>query len=295
VYDYEILYDLPAGRYEGAGISGIRTKTVRSGALLEVMAYPIAPVSQAAKREARRRHTGPAQEKLNARNAQRHMERLIEANFTQMDHVVTLTYAYPAADWGMASLDMLQAAYERAGVPWDIEAAARDYRNFMARLRRAEKRAGGDPKAVKHLYVIESGKEPEGGGLPCKYHIHAVIHAPSLLPEQIRDIWGKGFTRCDRLELRYGGAARLSKYMTKQRRYERRWGHSRGMIMPTVTVSDRKMSRRRAARVASDVMAYGRTIFEAMYKGYACAEDPVVTYSDFRPGAYIYARMRRRD
>lgn len=292
---YEILFDLPAGRYEGAGISGIRTKTVRSGALLEVMAFPIAPMTAAARREAKRRRTGQAQARLNARNAQRHMERLIECNFTRDDHVVTLTYAYPAEERGLTSTAIMQQAYERAGVPWSLEEAARDFRNFMARVRRAEKRAGGNPKAVKYLYVIESGKAPSGGGLPPKYHVHAVIRAPGLLPEQLREIWGRGFTRCDRLELKYGGAARLSKYMTKQQRYERRWGHSRGMIMPTVTVSDRKLSRRRAARVASDVIAYGRQVFEAVWPGYRCDEDPVVTWSDFRPGAYIYARLRRRE
>ena len=57
----------------------------------------------------------------------------------------------------------------------------------------------------------------------------------------------------------------------------------------------RKMSRRRAMKVARDVQIDGREIFEKLYTGYRVAEDIRVTYSDFMPGAYIYCRMRKRD
>ena len=295
--DYEILYDLPEGEYDGRGIRGIRTKTIRSGSLLEVMCYPITKVSAAAKREAWRRRSSASQERMNAINTQRHMDRLIEANFLQGDHVLTLTYEYPAWDRGAGSVEFYQNEYQRAGVPWDIASAARDFKNFIKRVKRAVKRLGGETKAVKYLYVIESGKEPAGGGLPPRYHMHAVLHAPALTLSSIREIWGRGFTRCDGLELNFNGAERLSKYFTKQRRYERRWGHSKNLVIPEnrAKISDRRVSRRRAARIAADVQHDGRAIFEQIYPDYRMIEDPRVTWSDFIPGAYIYARMRRRD
>ena len=60
-------------------------------------------------------------------------------------------------------------------------------------------------------------------------------------------------------------------------------------------VSDRKVSRRRLALLAEDIMRDGRAILEKLYPGYRVAEPPIVRFSDFVAGAYIYARMRRRD
>ena len=61
-----------------------------------------------------------------------------------------------------------------------------------------------------------------------------------------------------------------------------------------MTVSDRKVSRRRASMVARDVEWNGKEIFEAIYPGYRLMDPPAVRYSDYVAGAYIYARMRRR-
>jgi hypothetical protein len=47
--------------------------------------------------------------------------------------------------------------------------------------------------------------------------------------------------------------------------------------------------------IASDVRMEGRAILEKLYPGYRIMELPRVSYSDFMPGAFIYARMRRRD
>lgn len=289
---YEILYDLPAGEYDQRAVGGIQTTTIHAGTSLEVICYPITRVDAGAKREAARRRSTPAQQRLNQRNTQLRIMRLAECNFTAMDYFVTLTWAYPAEDPGMTNLEDMQRAYEDAGVPEDIEGAARAWTNFLNRLKRRARRQGGDPAGVKYIHVIESGKDHPGGGLPAKYHIHALIHAPGLTDLDLKALWPHGFTRCDRIDMEHEGAERLSKYLTKQRRYERRWGHSRNLREPEVRVSCRKVSRRRTARVAEDVRQYGREIFEALYPGYRCVEFPEVRYSDFVAGARIYARMR---
>ena len=49
------------------------------------------------------------------------------------------------------------------------------------------------------------------------------------------------------------------------------------------------------ARIAADVQRDGVVILEALYPGYKVVELPDVKYSDFGPGCYIYARMRKRE
>ena len=293
--DYEILYDLPEGEYDARAVGGIRTKTITAGSSLEVICYPVTRIDAGAKREAKRRRSTTAQQLLNQRNTQQRIFRLAECNFTNEDFFVTQTWAYPAEDPGMTNIEDMQRAYDAAGVPECLEDAARAWGNFVRRVKRREKRNGGDPGSVKHLYVVESGKDHPGGGLPPKYHIHAMLHAPHLTDLDIKDLWPHGFTRCDRIDMKHEGAERLSKYLTKQRRYERKWGHSRNLKEPVVKVSDRRVSRRRAAKVAENVRQYGREIFEAIYKGYRCVMFPEVKYSDFVAGARIYCRMRRLD
>lgn len=293
--DYEILYDLPAGEYDQRVVGGIQTKTIRAGTSLEVICTPITRVDAGARREAARRKSTPAQQRLNQKNTQLRIMRLAECNFTNLDFFVTLTWSYPAEDRGMVNAEDMAAAYEAEGVPWEMDDAARAWRNYINRVRRRVKKLGGDPGEVKYIEVIESGKDDPTGGLPAKYHIHALVHAPGLTDLDLKALWGHGFTRCDRIDMEHEGAQRLSKYLTKQRRYERRWGHSRNLREPVVNISSRKVSRRRAAKVAEDVRQYGRDIFERLYPGYRCVEFPEVRYSDFVAGARIYCRMRLRD
>ena len=90
------------------------------------------------------------------------------------------------------------------------------------------------------------------------------------------------------------GAARLARYLNKQKQSGRWWSHSRNLKQPPKTVSERKVSRRRLSMIAADVYHDGRGILEALYPGYRLMEC-IVHYSDYVSGAYIYARMRRRD
>ena len=291
--DYEILYDLPAGEYDQTAVGGIRTRTTRAGDTLEVECFPITRLTAGTRQALRQKKSSPAQAKLNRRNRARRIARLTDENFTRQDWVLTGTYEYPARDIGMMSPAEAAAVMDANRCPWDMDRARRDVVNFIQRVRRAVKRAGGDPKEVKHLYVIEEGKA-KLPGLPPRYHFHMVLHAPGLTRDQLSALWPFGFTRLDRLDLEHGGADRLSKYLTKQQSGGRCWGHSRNLREPRVTTSDRKVSRRRAALVARDVLRNGRQVMEALYPGYRCDELPVVTFSDLLPGAYIYARLRRR-
>lgn len=295
VSDYDLLYDLPSGEYSGKGIDGVRTATIRAGRSLEVMVYPITRLSPEARREAKARRTSAAMEKLNARNTQRHIMRLEEANFTGEAVVFTGTYAYPAEEYGMCNLQELSDTYERRGLPWDMGRVKRDQRNFLSRLRRRVVNCAGSADSFRWIIRIEEGKTPPAEGLPPKYHIHALIEGAGLTREAVEACWPHGFTTCERFDLANDGPARLARYLCKQRRGGRWWSHSRNLKNPAPRISDRKLSRRRLSRIAADVQREGRDILEAIYPGYRVVELPDVKYSDFVAGCYIYARMRRRD
>ena len=300
---YEMLFDRPEGEYAAAGVGGIRTKTVRAGETIEVECYPLTRIGAGARRawEGRKRQRA-CQEALNRRYAERRVRRYIEHNFTPTDWVTTLTWDYGAIDRTTMSGEDADRLFFEMGLPENEEDARRAWTNYLKRIKTRMRQIREDPRELKYIYVLEiTGPKTDGFE---HFHFHAVIHAPGLTDLDLKALWGMGFCRTDRLSLRSEGAARLANYMTKQHTTEevrrdgkrlRRWGHSQNLAEPVETVSDRKVSRRRAAAIAADVQRDGRAIFEAVYPGYVCVEPPVVRYSDFIAGAYIYARMRRID
>lgn len=294
--DYELLYDLPAGEYDGRGVDGVRTTTIRAGRSLEVMCYPITRMSREATREAKRRRTTVAMAKINHRNRQRHIMRLLEMNFTERAWVFTGTYAYPVEDYGMCDLKAMTEEYNARKLPWDESRLRMDVRNFIEKIKRRLRKAGGDAKGLKWVIRFEEGRNPPANGLPPKYHFHAIIEAEGLTRDMLEACWVKhGSTTIERFKLRDDGAARLARYLCKQKAGGRWWSHSRNLKAPTPRVSDQRMSRRRMAMVAADVQRDGKAILEKLYPGYKLVELPDVKYSDFVSGCYIYARMRRRD
>ena len=298
--DYQLLFDLPKGTYDGHGLDGVRTVTWRAGRQLEVACYPITRLTGEARREAKRRRSTPAMAKVNARNTERHIMRLIEANFHEGEAVVvTGTYAYPPqGDYAMMDVKAMAAEYEARKLPWEPERVRMDVRNWLGRLRRRVRKVGGDPaRDFRWIVRIEEGKEPPLPGIPAKFHFHAVVEGPGLDDQTVKALWEEkhGMAHADPLSMADDKVAGLARYFTKQKAGGRWWSHSRNMIDPPPRVSDRKVSRRRLARLAANVIADGREILEKLYPGYRLAEAPVVRYSDFVAGAYIYARMRRRD
>lgn len=300
---YEILYDLPSGEYNRAEVGGIRTRTVRAGDTIEVECYPLTRIgARAVEEAARRKRQRACQEKLNRKNAEKKIRRYIEENFTTAAYVLTLTWDYGRIDrfhMSAAEADRLWYDY---GLPVDEEDARRALNNFYRRVKTRIRQRGGDPRAMKHLYVLEITHANKGGF--AHYHFHLVIEAPGLTDADLKALWPHGFARADRLSFRDEGPARLANYLTKSHTTEeqtsdgrrlRRWGHSKNLREPTETVSDRKLSRRRAALIAADVQANGVAIFESLYPGYQCVETPRVFHSDFVAGAYIYARLRKID
>lgn len=290
--DYDLLYDLPSGEYDGRGLDGVRTVTIRAGRSLEVMCCPIIKATPEIRDEVKRRKTTPAMARINARNTERKIMRYLEAEFTPDAVVFTGTYAYPVEDYGMCNLRELEDSYEARDLPWDVERVNRDRRNFVDRIKRRVIKAGGKAGDLKWIIRTEEGTKPPAEGLPPKYHIHGIFEGPGVTKALLEELWPHGRATTEAFRVTDDGPATLARYLSKQRRGGRWWSHSRNLRLPTPTVSERKVSRRRLSRIAADVQHDGQEILEALYPGYKLIE-ATVHYSDFVAGAYIYARMRR--
>lgn len=293
---YEILYDLPEGEYTATEVGAIRTRTVRAGDSLEVESFPIVRICDGMRREYKKRKSGNAQQILNRKNSEKRFRRLLETNFGAGDWVLHPTYDYGFIDRGFMNPRDTIKALESAGYPMDDEDAVRILRNFFRRIKTRIKQKGGDPKAFKYMYVVEATRIPRDGEinpLPPRYHYHIVMSGMGVLTiGDINECWQYGFAKAEPLDMRFNGLEGLSNYFLKQRRGKRKWASSKNLKKPDENISDRKISRRRAAQIATDVQHNGREIMEKLYPGYRC-ERVEVKYSDFVAGAYIYARMRR--
>lgn len=298
---YEILYDLPEGEYNEKSVGGVSTRTVVSGQMLEVEAFPITRINPEAKREAARRKSSHWQAEINNRNSWKKKMRLLEANFTTADFILHPTYAYGFVNREFENKNSLLREWERQGIPMDDEAARGKIKNFLNRIKRRIKRKGGDPAQFKFLYQIETTCEPREDDmdpLPPHYHAHMAISSCGVLTmDDINELWPYGYTNAKRIDMRFDGLKGFAKYITKKEQNRRRgrslrWACSRNMAQPEEKVSCRKISRRRAAAVAADVQYRGKEIFETLYPGYRL-EEVEVKYSEFISGAYIYARMRK--
>ena len=137
--DYEILFDLPDGECDARALDGVRTVTVRAGRSMEIMVHPTNRLTADARREARERRTTPAMARINARNVERHMMRLIEANFPATAYVVTGTYSYPVEDYGLCAPDELSDIYDARGLPWDAKRVKMDVWNWLKKIKQRVK------------------------------------------------------------------------------------------------------------------------------------------------------------
>lgn len=287
------------------GVLRYRTKTTKSGEMLESEVFPIWETGAEAKR-ARKAVTREAQRRLNDRNAVRKLVRLVSCNFGRGDLMVTLTYG----DERIPGFREVQ----------------RDVRNFLRRLKDRRAKAGLDE--LKYVYSVEGFRyeaadaaEQEAlpgvfeqapeiverkGGVSPRPHVHMILSG-GLERDAIEHLWGRGWANCRQLQPdRYTGLEALSRYMVKSwkgsalgdeaERPEgypgKRWYGSRNLTKPKVTVSDWRMSRGRVAKAVEEIAEGPGSVFNWAYPGYELV-DFEVRSSEFVSGVYLYARMRK--
>ena len=135
-------------------------------------------------RAKRSKITTEAQQRINQRNKEKGMRRLIKLNFEEGDLWVTLKYP--------------------KGTRKPIKQILKDKTAFIRKLRAEYKKAG---VKFKFIYRIEVGKL---GGI----HIHFIINNMPGAAELIREAWSVGHTNYEYL-YKEGGFEALAEYITK--------------------------------------------------------------------------------
>ena len=250
---------IPVGRF------GYRTRTIISGPIVEVEIYPIySRRMENTARRAKKMRTPEQMERANYAAAIRKVIRLANANFTENDIHLTLTYAVKPASY---------------------EQAQKDVRNFLRRVRRLREKRGLEPE--KYIYAIED----EEDGEKKRIHCHMLLSG-GIEREELEACWKKGWANADRLQPDEKGLAAIAKYITKSQRNRKKWVSSRNLKKPKVRTSDTKLSNRRVQRLADELPAVGKEILRKAYP--ECEPVDVDVYrSDVMPGVFIRAQMKR--
>lgn len=242
-----------------------RTKTIKSGDVIECEIYPVWNTSTNSTRVRRLRESRDAQKKLNEKNSVKHVIRLINTNFTDDDIWGTFTY-------------------EQSKRPQTIEEAQKEMSKFIRRLKYYGKKYGYP--ALKYIYVTEVVDDEAKG----KHHVHH--HIVMNFPDRdlAERLWKNGArTQTKRLQSDESGYEGMARYIMKDPKGAKRYVASHNLKQPTVTISDYKFTRKKVNKLVNEEStAY--QVFEGMYNGYELI-DHYIHLSDYVSGAYIYAKL----
>lgn len=270
--DYELLFDLEnqislVDLLRHQEILQYRTKTIRSGGLVECEIYPIYKKTYLKKIKAQRLEPTPeAMRVVNERNARKKVVRLLNNNFTEADVVCHLTYAGDTPDQNQAQ---------------------KDIRNYIRRIKQYRKRNGLEE--IKYLYVIEWNDG--SSGKPKRIHHHLVMSG--IDRDLAEKMWTHGRANCDRLKPDEFGLEGLGRYMVKNPNNQKRWAASRNLKKPVESIADHKVTVRQVERIAVQMENSAGKIFASKFPNCELL-NITVKRSDHIAGAYVYAHMRKR-
>ena len=304
-------YEVLAAVYSKAGtevrndaVGAYRTKTTRAGDCLYINCYPLIGAEvQRSQRErldtlknSKERAVQAKYARYNNARRVRMFDMLVEANILPNDLHVCLTYEYDNS----LTMDYGRQEYRSR------EDARRDVRNWLSRVKRLLKRHGIDDRELQWILVTvtKEGSEEDRNVRSPKHHHHILLHGvPEELRNEVERLWPLGFANADRIQRGDKSLGALSGYVARQEgaangehaRGERSFSTSRNIIRPEVRTSDARISRRRVAQIAADVRAKAAQVFGRVYPEYRLVEEPKVMISDFVAGAYIWAKLVRKE
>ena len=257
------------------GKMGYRRVTTVSGPRIDAEVFPAFGRNQRGDlRRAKSQITREAQQRANDERSRRHLIQLVEANFTEKDVAVTLSYA---------------------GTAPDPERIDKDIRNFFGRVRRKRKQLGLDK--LKYIYAIGGDEMPAAGYSGKRPHVHMIMNG-GIDRDTLEQIWAKGRANADRLQPRDEGLGGIAVYFTRQKQDRpeklgvRKWRGSRNLKQPIRRSRDARMANSRVRRIAYDFQNEAKAVMEKLYPGYVL-QDCQVRYSDIVDGVYIRCVLRR--
>lgn len=248
------------------GRMGYQTRTTIAGPRLEAEVYPIFGRStEAMLRRAKKTNITPEkQARANHERSLRHLVQLVDANFTEDDVHVTLTY---------------KSAVQ-------FRRAQKDMRNFLLKVKRIREKRG--LPELKYIYTIEGDEWRKE-----RVHIHLLMNG-DMDRAEIEQIWQKGYANVDRLQPDENGLEAIARYIAKQQSNKRRWCASRNLKQPKSRTSDSRLSNGRVKRITMDIQNEAKEQMEKVYPGYQFIKISV-RYSDVIDGAYIRCVMRKKE
>lgn len=258
------------------GQMGYRRRKTVAGSRLEVEVFPVFGRNDRDRlRKAKVNITRTAQENLNNRRSERRLIMLLEANFTEKDIHIGLTYG---------------------GEPPAEGQIRKDLNNFFAKVRRRRKKEGLPD--LKYIYAIGGDEMPSAGYSGKRPHIHVVMNG-GIDRDELEKMWGHGTANADRLQPNEEGLEALAKYLRKQksdrpdRKYARTWSPSRNLKKPKVRTTNCKGSNRWIQDMSRGIENEAKEITERLYRSYRFVKCTVYR-SDVAEGVYIRCVMRKR-
>lgn len=271
----DYLYDEKAFDYEAylrdRNIVKYRTKTIKSGAIVEVISYPVWNTYSEV-RKAKSKISTIGQRKLNHRNKQATAIRLINANFTDKDMWATLTYSDKS-------------------MPPTYDAALKEGQKFIRRLKYYARKHNYEE--LKYFHSIEKSKKG-------RWHHHIITNFKDR--DVLESLWRGGARKqTRRLQEDINGYEGLARYITKEELEEdsedgtskKRHTYicSKNLVKPKVTISDYKISRAQARKIAEGRLD-PMQLFKKLYPGYEFNTCEVKT-SDIVSGCYLYVKLHK--
>lgn len=277
-YDFDEIYNEEARDAENdallqslndPNIVHYRTKTIKSGNVLEVEVYPIWKTHTSTSRARKTKESREAQKRLNYKNAVKTVVRLINANFTDSDFWATFTY-------------------DNAHLPKTYAEAKHEVVKFLRRLKHYGEQHHFAP--LKYVYWTEYENDEKKG----KKRIHHHIVTNFADRDVMEDLWGNGGrNNVRRLVADESGYEGMARYCMKDPKGLKRYVASKNLKKPQITVSDTKFTRRKVNRVFYEKVD-PTAVFEGLYKGYRMTGITKKT-SEYTTGAYLYVKMRRKE
>ena len=268
VYAYEDTYDDRLQLLGDKNIVKYRTKTIKSGDVVECEVYPIWNSKASLSRAPKSKKSRPAQKNLNDKNALKYVIRLVNANFTDKDIWGTFTY-------------------ETRKLPKTVEDADKTFGNFIRRLKYYADKHGFPP--VKYVYWTEFESDEKKG--KHRVHHHIITNFPDR--DVAEKLWRNGArTQTRRLQADESGYEGAVRYCMKDPKGTKKYKASKNLQKPIVTIADTKFTRRKVERIVRGE-ENSVDIFEKLYPGY-----DMIHYehklSEYVTGAYLYVKMSRR-
>lgn len=241
-----------------------REKSYRCGQYIHEYIYPVWQTGRKVGRRKKRKESREAQRKLNIRHTQEKCTRLLDANFSEKDLSIGLSYAEQ---------------------PDSIEQVKRDWNNFSRKLKRRYEKLG-----IEYKYLTVP--EVSGRG---RYHLHAVIPG-GIDRDEVEKLWGHGWANTKRLQPDEFGLDSLAKYMTKSTAHDdieqiskKAYWASKNLIDPPPKTNDSKIKSRRQA---CELGERNTNAWKKLYPEYTAVEIERFM-SDEYGYIYLFAKLRK--